>query len=187
MHDKRWRDAFFASMQALMRDHYDGDVNAACLSWASITSKAIEHVTGERAVFQAGTASWPIISESEDDGVRPTNYSYMWEPGSERTLQQMSNLALPELHAWVALPDRNEVVDFTLGAQREMCKKLAGYEPTIAFPDYFWGNAEDAERLKYVYIPCPMAIDLCLTYLLTAPYPFTWFVEDMPIEYSKKG
>jgi hypothetical protein len=40
---------------------------------------------GYRALIQAGSMSWPIVSPSQDDGKSPTHFSYEWSPWREES------------------------------------------------------------------------------------------------------
>jgi hypothetical protein len=60
---------------------------------------------GYRALIQAGSMSWPIVSPGQDDGKAATHFSYEWSPWREESQVALKLGLLPEIHVWVGLPD----------------------------------------------------------------------------------
>lgn len=119
---------------------------------------------GVRAVFQAGSASWPILAPGEDDGIRSTHFSYMWEPDSEQTLRRIAAGLLPELHVWVGVPSTQELIDVTTVFQPEQAMATAGlswHGPTY---DYIWCHAAETPT-GVLYAPSLSAIKVAVELL----------------------
>ena len=69
--------------------------------------------TATRPSIQAGSLQWPRIKPEDDDGVMNTHFAYMWTPGAYDSAMSVLMGNLPEMHVWVGIVDRQEVVDFT--------------------------------------------------------------------------
>lgn len=83
-----------------------------CLYYAHHTASVLwRH--GYRAVIQAGSLQWPRVRRDEDDGVMNTHFAYMWTPHTPESALSVALGNLPEMHVWVGLVDRQEIVDFT--------------------------------------------------------------------------
>jgi hypothetical protein len=127
-----------------------------------------------RVVLQAGSCSWPLINESEDDGVRPTHFSYVWDATSyeaefvRRTgwpaLVNVNGLAvpsLPEMYVWVGLVDSQEIIDLTAGDLPARAK-IGGLVWTAPKPpDYLWVPVAKLPD-RVLYKPEPDATVLAL-------------------------
>ena len=99
---------------------------------------------GVRLVLQAGTATWPILAPGEDDGVRPTHFTFAWDPREPRSAAAIRNGALPEVHVWAGDPERQELLDATTWALPDLCARLAGLTWSGPRPPvYWWGSARD--------------------------------------------
>jgi len=121
-----------------------------CLYYAHHTAATLwQH--GYQAVIQAGSLQWPRIQRSEDDGVMNTHFAYEWSP---RDLQSAVSVAmgnLPEMHCWVGIVDKQELVDFTtrhLKAAASQGMAWSAAEP----PAYLWCPANDTPEWA-VYRP----------------------------------
>jgi hypothetical protein len=83
-----------------------------CLYYAHHTVSVLwRH--GHRAVIQAGSLQWPRVRREEDDGQINTHFAYEWTPQSPESALSVVLGNLPEMHVWVGLVDRQEIVDFT--------------------------------------------------------------------------
>jgi hypothetical protein len=143
---------------------------SACLYWADETVKYLTR-QGIRAIIQAGTASWPMIDPEQDDGVSPTNFSYIFEGVSAQEAEGLLRGRLPEMHVWAAIPDRNEIIDLTTRYWPEQALVNGGYEwAGQQPPDYLW---EGADRLpdRVIYHPHPQATKLALDLLAKDEQP----------------
>lgn len=127
-----------------------------CVAHA-VVGREILAETGVEAVLQAGTAGWWVLAPWEkDDGVRPTHFAYEFD--AERAARDAAAGVLPEVHAWLAIPEAGEVVDFTLWAQPAQAARVAGVEWRSPRTRFFWGGREQARLAGYVYRPDPFAI-----------------------------
>jgi hypothetical protein len=83
-----------------------------CLYYAHHTALVLwQH--GYQAVIQAGSLQWPRVRREEDDGTMNTHFAYQWTPQSSESALSVALGNLPEMHVWVGLVDRQEIVDFT--------------------------------------------------------------------------
>jgi hypothetical protein len=83
-----------------------------CLYYAHHTASILwRH--GYQAVIQAGSHQWPCVRRDEDDGTINTHFAYIWTPHSPESALSVALGNLPEIHVWVGLVDRQEIVDFT--------------------------------------------------------------------------
>ena len=115
---------------------------------------------------QAGSASWLFKSPAKDDGVGPTHYSYVFEPGSMQTALQLARGELPEIHCWAAILGTQEIIDPTTRHLHELCKlALPGEEWSAeAPPAYFWGTAANLPN-GWHYEPDARAIAIAFRFL----------------------
>lgn len=136
-----------------------------CLFYAAFTALAIAK-RGTRALLQAGSASWLFKSPAKDDGVGPTHYSYVFEPGSMQTALQLARGELPEIHCWAAILGTQEIIDPTTRHLHALCKlALPGEEWSAeAPPAYFWGTAANLPD-GWHYEPDARAIAIAFRFL----------------------
>ena len=93
---------------------------------------------GERVAIQAGSLQWPRVCRDEDDGVISTHFAYQWTPHSPESAMSVAMGNLPEMHVWVGLVDRQEIVDFTTRHLKVAARAL-GMEWTASDPPpYLW-------------------------------------------------
>jgi hypothetical protein len=69
--------------------------------------------SGHRAILQVGSMSWHILPSDQDNGNKPTHFSYEWSPWRPESQVALKLGLLPEIHIWIGLPDENELVDFS--------------------------------------------------------------------------
>ena len=110
--------AIWAAFQKMITHHAGHTEERACMMWAMVLHRHFGSL-GVESMLQAGTASFQFIepySEHDNEG-GPTHYSYMCEDGAEFLKALMINRTLPEMHAWVVVPNRIErkyvLVDWT--------------------------------------------------------------------------
>jgi hypothetical protein len=148
-----------------------------CLEFAWHGYQIITAYAGApRTIIQAGSASWPRLAV--DDGVSPTHFSYEWNADDPNTRLFASGLiqvvprsdghfqaALPEMHVWLAIPDSEEIIDFTTGLWPTACREMIGHEWLAPLPpEYLWtfgSRLPDGVR----YVPDRAAIDLVIAVL----------------------
>ncbi len=83
-----------------------------CLYYAHHTAATLwKH--GFEAVIQAGSLQWPRIRPEEDDGQVNSHFAYMWTPHDPASALAAALGNLPEIHVWVGILDRQELVDFS--------------------------------------------------------------------------
>ena len=83
-----------------------------CLYYAHHTAAVLRR-HGLSAVIQAGSLQWPRVRHEEDDGRIDTHFAYMWTPSAADSALSVALGNLPEMHVWVGIVDRQEIVDFT--------------------------------------------------------------------------
>lgn len=150
--------------ELLAMHHPNLDPAKGCVYHATATVFTLQK-HGVRAVFQAGTAMWPRIKPEEDDGVSSTHFSYVWEPDSATTALRLQNNLLPEMHAWAAIPDTQEIVDVTTKYLPRQCEERACLAWTAPQPpDFLWASADEWPD-NVVYRPCILAIQCALNLL----------------------
>jgi hypothetical protein len=110
--------------------------SAACFYWAVLTAAVLKD-KGIDIRIQAGSLQWPRVKH--DDGKIATHFSYMWEPESPATIEAILENRFPELHVWVALPERRELVDVTTRYLKQQCEERAGMKWLAPKPpDFLW-------------------------------------------------
>lgn len=136
---------------------------ARCVFFAAETVRAIRAL-GVRAILQAGSAGWPRVRPEQDDGklTTATHFSYMWSPHERLSREAMAAGFMPELHAWVAVPRTDEIVDLTTCYWPEQARAIGGYAwPGALPPRFFWGGAKHLP-VGVFYRPEPEAIRFVL-------------------------
>ena len=131
----------------------------ACLFHAVALQGLLYRDHGVRAMLQAGSCQWPMLTPEEDDGVSPTHFSYEWEGlRDERTSFFFRSGVLPELHVWLALTPRDErnppgliqqdtIIDPTTGTWPERAR-FGGYAwSTPKPPEFLWHTAKELDSL----------------------------------------
>ena len=156
--------------QTMARQFRGRDISAACLYWTKAACLRLGEA-GQRAILQAGSASWVRVPPELDDGVVATHYSYMWEPQSPANVMQLMKGEMPEMHVWAALPERNQIVDLTTGFQPERCEEMLGMDwPAAKPPDWLWMEASEVPATGAFYEPCPVACSLAMQLLSISPW-----------------
>ena len=113
-----------------------------CLFYAHQTVSVLwQH--GYRAVIQAGSLQWPRIRREEDDGVMNTHFAYEWTPHAPESAFSVALGNLPEMHVWVGLVDRQEIVDFTTRHLKAAALTLGMAWTAPDPPPYVWCLANE--------------------------------------------
>ena len=137
----------------------------SCIFAAGLASKIITNL-GSRCIIQAGTACWPRIYAYQDDGVSSTHFSYVWEH-SMTTMNRIKQGLLPEMHAWCAIPETNEIIDMTTCFAAVQCKKTIGAEwPGPVLPPYIWATPEKLPD-GVIYKPYATATAIAMKHVST--------------------
>jgi hypothetical protein len=150
-------------MQALAREGVATE--RACLYSAAFAAIAVAR-RGERAILQAGSASWPFKAPERDDGTGPTHFGYEFDLRDPLSAACLMNGILPEIHCWAAIPASGELIDLTTGHQPTLMRVvLPGEEWSDApLPGHFWGKA-GALPERWRYAPNAQAIQVALDFL----------------------
>lgn len=116
------------------------DQPGLCLYYAHHTAATLwKH--GYKAVIQAGSLQWPRVRPEEDDGRMNTHFAYEWSPHDPASAMSVALGNLPEMHCWVGIVDRQEIVDFTTRHLKESSERI-GIPWTAADPPrYLWCEA----------------------------------------------
>lgn len=142
------REQIAQAIQYLFRIHYtESDNNeygnhtgnyGECLYWTHAACTVLR-MAGYRAILQAGTMNW-LINPNPDAPI--THFTYQWEPESEASKARIVIGVLPEIHIWCALPDLNEIVDFSTCDFRKVAESTHALKwHTEDPPSYLWCNA----------------------------------------------
>ena len=108
-----------------------------CLYYAHHTAATLRK-HGHQAVIQAGSLQWPRIRQEEDDGVMNTHFAYEWSPRDPASAMSVALGNLPEMHVWVGIVDRQEIVDFTTRYLKTAATALGMAWTAADPPNYLW-------------------------------------------------
>jgi hypothetical protein len=141
------RDRLVRSVREYMAKVYCGkDVKSACLYWAFATIGFLK-LEGVRAIIQAGTAWWPW--PAGDENQENPYFGYTWNFRSPVTAIALATGSPVQMHAWVAIPSTDELIDLTTAFwpdrfQAATGRPWKGERP----PDYLWA-AEPPDGVIY--------------------------------------
>jgi hypothetical protein len=108
-----------------------------CLYYAHHTCATLwKH--GYKAVIQAGSLQWPRVRPEDDDGVMNTHFAYQWSPRDPASALSVAMGNLPEIHVWVGIVDRQEVVDFTTRYLKQSSERIGMPWTAADPPRYLW-------------------------------------------------
>lgn len=113
-----------------------------CLYYAHHTAATL-WTNGYRAVIQAGSMQWPRVNRQEDDGAVNTHFAYMWTPRDPASALSVALGNLPEMHVWVGIVDRQELVDFSTRRLKEAAAGLGMGWTAADPPPYLWCPASE--------------------------------------------
>jgi hypothetical protein len=136
----------------------------ACMYWAHCGMNIlIRH--GYRAVLQAGTMMWQV---KEQSAAGDTHFGYEWSPHEKFSQEQLALGNLPEMHMWIALPDRNEIVDFSTGSLKKICEERHGLKWEMPDPPQFvWCQPEELRQYGLIaYWPNLHAIGFAWNFII---------------------
>lgn len=91
------------------------------------------------AHFQAGTMSWPMVTSDKDDGKSPTHFSYVWSPESPASKIARILGGMPEIHCWVAIPQKELIIiDTQTKYFRQNAEEIGFVWQAPDPPDFLW-------------------------------------------------
>ena len=160
---KEYKDRLVHRAREAMRGALDlpDDATGLCLHATHFLAQEL-HREGLEVRIQAGTLSWRMASEEEDDGNSPTHFTYQWSPHSPASLVAAVVGALPEMHVWAALVDPLTIIDISTGQLREHCEAMGGRWTAADPPDYLWAELSDPFEFDAIYTPEPAATRLAV-------------------------
>lgn len=126
------------------------NIERRCLHWSALAIRRLrEH--GCNAIIQAGSAEWMCL---EPDWM----VGYHWEPDHPASLVAMLTCGIPELHAWVADVDAQEIIDFTTPFVPIITAQMGfdwgfGEDPIPVL----WGGEEEVKKVRGYYRPSGQA------------------------------
>ena len=135
-----------------------GSLHRSCMWYAFETIRVLNSY-GTRAIMQAGSASWKIVPDDQDDGVSPNQYSYVCDISTRDVALLMVQGLLPEMHVWAAIPETNEVIDLTTRFIPRLAKSI-GSKCLVEQPPYIWEDVKKLTRKDIYYKPNKSATQL---------------------------
>jgi len=140
------------------------DIERACIFWCYVTAHFLREA-GLNPLIQAGTMLWPRKYPPLDPNDNDCTFGYLCTHDLQAMTEDIKDGRLPELHAWIVLPETLEIVDPTTKYLDVQCRRVfrrfwLGPQP----PDYIWGTV-DVLPDGAVYIPCADAIAATLVAL----------------------
>lgn len=142
----------------------EGRLDGACLFLAIGFMQAYREWTGVVTLLQAGSASFKMVPDNQDDGVSPNYFSYQFSLAA--ALPYVARGELPEIHCWVGIKETRELVDVSTEFLPDQCKKLSGMDwRTPPPPPFVWDTTAALERQRdLIYTPDVDAIRIALRY-----------------------
>jgi hypothetical protein len=145
----------------------DKTSGGACI-YATAIGYALLRKAKVNVLIQGGSMSWPLRADGIDDGIGDTHFSYMWEceDNPAKALRDILRGTLPEMHAWLAIPDTQEVIDFSLFKTREHAGLSVVDTSHMMMPDYLWCPfTEMPDGAHYRAYPgaCLLAHHICMS------------------------
>lgn len=113
--------------------------NSWCIPIGAIAKGAVEQVLDVPAQLQGGSFSARIVPPEQDNGIIATHFSY--EFNILDAIEQMNRRVMPEMHAWVVIPDRKELVDMTIWSVPTLCERIGKAKylmPENYYPKEVW-------------------------------------------------
>lgn len=136
------------------------DESALCCLYWSWCAVSAARMRGVRLVLQAGSAYWRITPETAEVEGKPNFYGYSWKGP-----QPIEGQPLPEVHVWVANPQKQILIDMTARFQKDNAEASGLQWKTPAPPDVIWGKPEQLAKQGYLYLPHKEAILFAQTLL----------------------
>jgi len=162
------RQRIFELVQRLFKErHADIEPHRACAYLAKIGMEVLSRYPRfYRPVLQAGTMQWEIVPKQLDDGVRGTHFAFKWSPTDFNSILAMASGGIPEMHVWIALPDTNEIVDFSTGTFPAFVSTLGMEWLAPKPPDFLWQDVSQAAAEGHFYEPNEVATRYALSFKL---------------------
>jgi len=164
------RDALYEEVDNYITLRYGEDFKTSgqcCLYWMMVGIRTIRCNTGLKAIPQAGSVSWPIVTPELDDGVCATHFSMMWNTPREEAIfvgaarVPETSVALPEMHCWIGIPETNEIVDFSTLYLPRIADKCGFPWRAPLPPRYLWTRTRRLPRDVF-YEPNAQATQLAI-------------------------
>lgn len=161
--DRKFREKIIAACYNVMEMTHPEVLQTpgGCLHWAFTVVEVLK-LAGVHAVVNAGSMSWPRLTPEQDDGKETTltHFTYLWEPDSPATLENLKNFKLPEMHVWAGIPGNQEIIDLSTGYIAEHCVKGTGMDwPGPKPPAWLWCNVQNLPERVY-YTPNRQATEI---------------------------
>lgn len=149
---------------AVLPKEAGGRLDGACLFLAVGFMQAFYEWTGVVTLLQAGSASFKMVPDNQNDGVSPNYFSYQFSLAA--ALPYVARRTLPEMHCWVGIKETRELVDVSTEFLPDQCKRLAGMDWRMPPPPPFvWDHTSNLERQRdLIYTPDVNAIQIALDY-----------------------
>lgn len=117
-----------------------------------------------KSLVKIQAVSWPILSPDQDDGVKPTHFTYESSPWREEIQAALQLGLLPEIHLWIGLPDENELIDFSTKYLPQQAAQDGLEWKTEPPPDFLWCGPSDLPE-GVIYRPDMEAIRFALRFI----------------------
>lgn len=114
-------------------------MGGTCMYWA-LTAGLVFQRHGVRSLIQAGSMQWPAF---DDDGLKDTHFGYEWSPNDMGSQAALLLGLFPEIHVWLALPERQEIVDFSVRYLPEAAAKDGKVWVKPPPPKFLWATLEE--------------------------------------------
>lgn len=148
------RQAIITAARGEYYRHHDANYprHKACIPWMLSVLRVL-HAMGIRGIPQAGSACWRFRSDESAGEVDATHFAYTFIP--QEAMMRLMNNGLPEIHAWVGIPDSQEIIDMTTGFQSIQAKQMHGFDwaPDCALPDALFAVCPDELPFECLYVP----------------------------------
>jgi len=137
-----FKDQIYATVYRLVSEDmgFDGiRLGRACYPFMMHGADVLKSF-GIPVIYQAGTASFRAVPESEDDGVMHTHHTFKFSPNEPSSRAQIEQGLLPEIHCWLARRDTREIIDFSTGFVH-LSSRIPWRMPPL--PKYIWQKEGD--------------------------------------------
>jgi hypothetical protein len=158
---KEEKDKLFRQVQEDVTSVVGFDVSlpGLCMLWTLHGLRRLQELD-VRVILQAGTAYWPRVPDPANtpEDVQ-THFGYEWSPDESISNRAILAGMLPEMHTWLAIPETQEMIDFSTGTWPVACNFTLGPWTGDDPPDYLWATNEQMGEAGYgcKYEPHPAA------------------------------
>jgi hypothetical protein len=162
------KDFIVADIHSRMFASGSLSLEGACLYWARMTGVYLHARYDVDTRLRAGSMCWPCVAPSEDDGKSPTHYSYVWDPDDPLSQAALAAGIMPELHAWIEIPDTHEIIDLTTRYLMSRATRAGLKWSASPPPPYLW-TTRDKLPEGVIYRADPVATRF-VVYLLALTF-----------------